>query len=755
MPFLALAFLTGIAFVMRGATLPSVLTLSGLALAAAAAWGWRARWLATLLAGIVAAALQGQVALEQDWPCDRDRERVGFIGTVIAPAEPGAGRVDFDVAPDAAARRYGLPQRVRLSWYEPTATPRPGDAWRLEVILRCRGSFQNPGGYDRELDLLRRGVGATGYVAGKADPELLARAAWQAPVQVARDWVATRIATATGGSRSTGVLQGLTVGLRGSIDPAIREAIVNTGTAHLIAISGMHVTAFALVALLVSRRVYAMAASPRMSAHWPWLQAVGVGAVTLGYGLLAGASLPTVRTVAMVAVAAVLRVARRPAGAAEVLGFSALLLAAVDPLGTTSAGFWLSFAAVAALLALLDPGAGPGRVLRTFARAQAAVTVVLAPVLVAAFGGVPWTAPLVNALAIPLFSLLVLPGTLLGMALLPAAPGPAERFWALFATALDRSWPALEWLAGLPGAVFRPPTAPAWLVVLATGCCLAAVMIPGRSARILAAITLAALALRPAPAPPYGGFELVVLDVGQGLAAVVHTAHRTLLFDTGPRWRSGSTAAAVTVTPYLHGRGIDHLDMLVVSHADADHAGGLEEVVSRFSPRWVLGSGLDRALGDEACRAGRRWEWDGVTFEVLHPADPRRATGNDGSCALRVSVPGAAALLLADPEAAAERDLLARNVAADVVIVPHHGSASSSSPAFVEAVGPRWALVSAGFGNRWGLPRPEVVARWRDAGAEVVTTAGGGALSLRLGPGGESGPLRRWRVEDARWWRRE
>ena len=747
----ALAFVGGVAIAFQCAALPAAPALAGMAAAAMTAWSARSPVVAGVFAGFVVACLQGLQGTADDWPCSRDRERVQFAGRVTSPGESRPGRVDLDLAPDAEARRRGLPKRIRVSWYEPTGTPWPGDRWNVSAVVRCRNGFANPGGFDRERDLLHRGYGATAYIAGDDAPAILDRQPWRTPVEAARAWVAARIAVATAGSNSTGVLQGLAVGLRGSIDAELREAFMNTGIAHLIAISGMHVTAFAIVTLWASRRAYGLLATPSWSARWPAWQAAGVCAMTAGYGLLAGNSLPTARTVAMVAIALALRVVRRPVATSPVLAASALLLSAADPLGSVSAGFWLSFAAVAALLALVRAGSGGWIVLRRFVRSQAAVTVVLAPVLVAAFGGVPLVGPVVNALAIPMFSILLLPGVLAGMALLPAWPGLSDGVWDLLAALLDRCWPALQWAASLPGGVLRPPRAPWWLVAIVLGTTLAAVALPGRAARWLAVVTLATLFWRPGSAPPSGAVELTVLDVGHGLAVVVQTAGRVLLFDTGPRWRGGGAAASVTVVPFLRHLGIRRVDTVIVSHQDSDHAGGLDVLAQAFRPAWVIGN---VAGADEPCRSGRRWSWDGVEFEILHPPRAAGFDGNDGSCAVLVRTRGFALLLLADPESRAEQAMQERGLRAEAVIVPHHGSATSSTAGLVRAISPRWALVSSGFGNRWGLPRPEVVARWRAAGAEVATTAAGGALSLRLGPDGHAGPLRQWRRDEPRWWRR-
>lgn len=307
--------------------LPSPAALVAMACAALASAGAGSRVLAAAMAGVVAVGLQAHVALKEDWPCSRDRETVSLAGQIVSPSEERPGRLDFDLAPDTEARSLGLPSRVRVTWYEPEARPRPGESWSFALRVRCRSGFANPGGFERELDLLRRGLGATGYVVAEPGPQRLADAPWSAPVERARAWVGERIGRAADGTRSSGVLQGLSVGLRGSIDPALGRAFVDSGTAHLIAISGTHVTAFAVVAIWLFRLGYRFVARPGLSGRWPSLQAGLVLGLTGAYGLLAGASLPTVRTVVMVALATALRAARRHALAPDLLAWSALLLA--------------------------------------------------------------------------------------------------------------------------------------------------------------------------------------------------------------------------------------------------------------------------------------------------------------------------------------------------------------------------------------------------------------------------------------------
>jgi len=750
----ALSLLAGIGATLVLEELPEWPVQAAVAVAGAGfASRARGRWLAWAAAGFVLACAQGQRLLATDWPCARDRERIEVSGRVASPAERREDRIDFDLSPDDASRRLGVPPRLRLSWYEPAAMPVPGETWRFDLRLRCRNGFANPGGYDRELALLRDGYGATGYLTGDAGRPL--GTGRRAPIEGARAWVARQIETAAGHTRAVGVMQGLAVGLRGSIPAELQDAFVATGTAHLIAISGMHVTAFALVVLLLSRLARRSFGGPRLSASWPALQSVLVVVVTAAYGWLAGASLPTLRTVTMVAIFAALRISRRFTDPSAGLAGAAVVMLAFDPLAVSSAGFWLSFAAVAALVALAAAPPGAAAFVRSFVRSQAAVTVMLIPVLAAAFGSISVVGPLANALAIPSFTLLLLPATLAGTALLPVWPAFAAGIWSTLGKALDLGCQGLLAMAAWPHATFSPPEPPGWLLAASLAAAALALVVPGPGCKWLGACVLGSLLLRPGPGPLHGDFDVVVLDVGHGLAAVVRTARHVLVFDTGPAWRSGGAAARFTLLPYLRSIGARAVDTVVLSHPDQDHVGGLDTLLQALPVGRVLGEkDPDIGIPVQPCVAGEAWDWDGVRFEVLHPPAGAALRDNDRSCALRVDSPAGAALLLADPERRAEQDMRGRDLSAEVVLVPHHGSASSSSPVLVSAVGAKVALVSNGFGNRWGLPREEVIHRWREAGARVLTTAQGGALTVRFRRGAAAPQVAAYRDQTRRWWRR-
>ena len=749
---IALAFAAGAGAVQW---LPALPPPAGLLLPAVAGLALARSWppAAAVLCGFVWTAAGASRLVAQDWPCARDREAMSLSADVIAPATVREGRVDFDVratgARDGSAPRGAL----RLSWYGATGVPLPGERWELTARLRCRHGFANAGAPARELDLLRQRIAATGYLTGGAEPLRSDEGPDGHPVERLRAGIAGTIGRAAHGGPSAAVLQGLSVGVRGSVPDALWEAFAVTGIAHLMAISGLHVTACALCVLILLRAVWRLPPCAR----WPRRIAAEmtlVVALTAAYALLAGASLPALRTLAMVGAVGLVRLLRRSVPVSRVLAFAAVLLIAADPLALSSAGFWLSFVATAALLTVLDAGPGVAERIRTFLRAQAAVTVLLAPVLALVFGRLSLIAAPVNALAIPLFCGLLLPAVLAVTCMTVVAPDTAEPLWRALAAALDPLWPALVELSRWPLASWSPAAPSLATCAVAGLVTLAACLLPGRGLACAAAAALVALAAGAADAPPRGAFRLDVLDVGQGLAAVVQTRRHVLVFDTGPRWRGGGEAARVTLRPHLRARGLRAVDLLVISHDDADHAGGAAALRQALPVRGVLaGPGPDDRRSHGTCRQDRRWQWDGVAFEVLHPPPGAGGSDNDRSCAMVVRGTGGAALLLADPEADAERQLATQGLAADVVLLPHHGSRSSSSAALVAAIGARLGIASAGFGNRWGMPHPEVVARWRAAGTTVLTTAEAGAVTVRIGARPGMLAVTTARGASRRWWR--
>jgi competence protein ComEC len=405
----------------------------------------------------------------------------------------------------------------------------------------------------------------------------------------------------------------------------------------------------------------------------------------------------------------------------------------IDPFAPLAAGAWLSFGAVAIILLAVAGRLQRDGPIAAFVRVQAAVTVGLIPLLVMAFGGISLLSPFANAIAIPLFTLLLVPVVLLGAFAASVWLPAGEWVLAVPVAVLQWTWPLLQWLSDRPLALwyFPEPSVPL-LCAIVVGTLL--LIMPGIwPTRVAGALLCLPMLFQRIPGPAVGNFELAMLDVGQGLAVVVRTQAHVLLYDTGPAFPSGRDAGELAVLPYLRYLGVRHVDALIISHGDLDHRGGANTVLAAMPVTWILAGPSVPPLSrpGEQCRRGQRWTWDGVQFEVLHPQRSSRASDNDSSCVLLVRSGAGSVLLAGDVEEGAESALIASGLPrVAAVVVPHHGSRTSSTAPFVAASHPALALVSAGYRNRWELPRPEVVERWRAVGARLLTTADSGAIEI-------------------------
>lgn len=702
-----------------------------------------------LFAGVAAGlALAGAAldrALDDRLAQDMAGNKVLVSGVVTERPRALPGRMVFTLAVESPAT---LPGRIRLSWYEAGARPAPGERWRFLARLRAPHGLVNPGGMDWEGWLLRQGVGATGYASGDSAGRRLSPAA---PFAAWRAAVAERIESVLEPGAPAAVVTAITVGFRGGLESALRDDLAATGTGHLLAISGLHVGLAAGVAGLLAGLAWRRLA-PRA---WPARDVAAIAAVLAAvvYGLAAGLPVSARRAVIMVSVAALALLLRRPGRPAPALAAALLVVLAHDPLAVLDPGLWLSFAAVATILAAVAGRcARPGRV-AALVRIQAALAVGLLGLGAAWFGRVSVVAPLANLVAVPWFSLFVVPPALLGLALHGPAPILADLCFVVAGRAVEVALPVLERLAAWPAASFRPMEPRPWAVLaalLGAAWCLLPRPGPGRAAA--AALVLPLLWWR-GPGLAEGEYEVHVLDVGQGLAVLIRTRGHAVLYDTGPVWPGGDAGQRV-VLPALGALGVKRLDVMVLSHGDADHAGGATSVLAAMpADRRIGGAGVT-SPGFESCHHGQRWTAGGVAFEILHPGAAAPASENDGSCVLLVSGPGGRTLLTGDLERSGERQLLrvAASLRAELVVAPHHGSRSSSTPSLVDASQPGWVAFAAGHGNRWGFPAGEVVARWRAAGALPLSTDRHGALVVRFGREG-AGAATTLRQADCRAWR--
>ena len=701
---------------------------------------------------------------------------------------------DGTATPPPAAGAPVVPSHVWLAWSgnqrddrAVAASPAPlqaGQRWRLPVRLRRPHGAMNPDGFDAELWLFDQGLRATGTVRGNGQ---LLDTSW-APIANARQWVRDRLllsGQARGDAVATGALAALAVGDQAAIDGPGWEVFRNTGVAHLMSISGLHIT---MLGWLGGAAVGALWRRSEGAALWlptPLAARWGGVAVAWLYALLAGWGVPAQRTVVMLAATALLRSVGLNWPASLVALAAMVPVTLLDPWALLQPGFWLSFAAVVLLMVSEparvagdggggaavagsagsmdgvdhrarsrqpEPGRTPSRVARGLARlaaaargagsrlaaelrggfrAQLVASIGLAPLTLVAFQQVSLVGLLANLVAEPWVTLVVTPLTLLGVALPP--------LWTLAALALKPLLWFLAWLARWPLASVHVATAPDW--ALAAGLAGGALLMLPLPWRVRAlGVTMLLPLLWPFVARPAAGrFELVAADIGQGTAVLVRTHGHLLLFDTGPRFGTDNDAGKRMLLPLMQARGEPRIDLLMLSHADADHVGGAQSIIDRM-PVLALRSSLPpnnplraNSLPHVACEAGQGWEWDGVRFAILHPfaSDYRAgAKTNSISCVLRVvGADGASALLTGDVEAPGEARLVARaradpaaGLRSDVLVVPHHGSHTSSTDAFLAAVRPAVAVIQVGYRSRYGHPAPEVVARYAAHGIPVVRT---------------------------------
>jgi len=713
---------------------------------------FRRKLLVALLLGMGWAWGHAHQQLADDLPSELEGRDLAVVGRIASLPQWRDVDPQFDVAV-VSSEESGVPRRLRLAWYDSDAQPQPGELWQFVVRLKRRNGFANPGGFDYEGLLFRSGVGATGYVREDERNRLLAPPGIHYPVLRARDWLATHIAEAAGNTPMLGILQGLAVGDTRAMLPAQWRVIGATGMTHLMAISGLHISMVAALAAWCGGSIVRWRGAQARSLTALHGQAIaGIGAA-LAYSLLAGMSVPTQRTLVMLCLFFAARLARRELNVANLLGIALIGVTLIDPFAPLAMGAWLSFGAVVVILFAVAGRLRRERAIANFFRVQWAVSCGLLPVLALGFGSFSLISPLANAIAVPFFSLLIVPLVLIGTLLAAIWMRSGEFVLGLTARVLEMAWPLFEWLSELPLAMWYLPHMP-WPHYVALACGAVSIVLPAPWPLRLAAVALCIPAITHRPATPErGNYTVAVLDVGQGLATVVRTRSHTLIYDTGPAFRTGRDTGELVVLPYLRNRGVRAVDRLIVSHGDLDHRGGMQSILTHLRTRAVsLGPSVVEMPGAERCRRGQRWVWDAVEFEVLHPDIETFASDNDTSCVLRIVGRGGATLLTGDIEEAGELTLIRASLPpAELVVIPHHGSRSSSTEGFVAATQATLAVVSAGYRNRWNFPKEDIVARWRAAGARVVSTIDSGAVEIEVTER-DGWRIQEYRCERRRYW---
>lgn len=731
------------------------------------------------LLGFCWAALVAHIALAPQLALDDEGLDVTLVGTIDSLPHRFEQGVRFNFAIEqVVGAPMKVPPRVSLAWYAglrdkgpAVGAVQPGERWQLTVRLQRPHGNANPFGFDYEVWLLEQGVRATGYVRAEGDSNRRLDSFVVSignVVELCRARLRERILRALPDKQYAGVIVALVVGDQRAIDQSDWAVFNRTGISHLISISGLHITMiaglFAMLASSLWRRSFFTRAQLPLLLPAQKVAALAGACVALLYVLLAGFGVPAQRTLYMLTVVAAALWLGRITNVSHVLCAALGVVVLLDPWAVLWPGFWLSFGAVAIILFATVGRVGAAKegiwnLVRLGAHTQYVVTLGLVPLTMLLFSQVSLVGPIANAVAIPLVSFVVTPMALAGSML----PAPLSgMLLGLAHGAVEALAELLGWLGASPLAVWSAPAPSPWVFCFALAGTFWMLAPRGWPLRWAGAIALLPMVTQLPAAPAAGQFAITAFDVGQGMALLVETRHHRLLYDTGPSYSPESNGGNRVILPYLKARGIGTLDGMIVSHSDSDHAGGAVTILEALPVGWVASSLLPghpavrKSAHHMRCAAGQRWHWDGVDFEMLHPAAAsyRHAhlKPNARSCTLRVSAGARSMLLAADIEAAQEAQLLVSapdKLRAEVLLAPHHGSGTSSTPDFLSAVRPSLAVFQVGHRNRYRHPKAEVYARYGALAIGRVRTDESGAVMLDFGA---ATGVREYRREHARYW---
>jgi competence protein ComEC len=671
---------------------------------------------------------------------DEKRVRFDFITRdgVYAESQSGTGsaitRDGVYAANLPGAGAPELPSKLRLNWYYPDHEIKAGQHWSFAVKLKRVHGNLNPGGFDYERWLFTEGVGATGYIRPNPQPVLLGRDSAWSSIAGWRQSITDQLSHTLSDSQSLALIKALTIGDGNSITQEQWEVFRKTGTIHLVVISGSHIGLVAGLVYFLALKLWAwtglLAWSPQKVA------AVSALAVAVFYSGLAGFSVPTQRSVVMLSIAMAAIILQRNSRPFNILAIALFAVLILDPLAVLSAGFWLSFLAVSLIVYAVAGRLGkPGYFWGTI-KVNWATSVGLSPLLLLFFQQVSLIAPLANLIAVPVISLLVVPLSLLAVIVMFISPLLAGKLFFLVDPILQGLWWLLVHLAEIPMASITHAPPSYWALLFAVPGVLLLLAPIGIPARWLSLVMFLPLVFTDAKQPETGGINMTLLDVGQGLSAVVQTANHLLVYDTGAKFSAQSDMGQSVLLPFLHSQGVANIDSLIVSHGDNDHIGGAASLMRGIPAEKVLTS-VPQRLSEYApieCTAGQSWLWDEVRFTVLAP---QRAfvSENDNSCVLKIQSEHGTVLLTGDIEAAAESWLVetyGEGLKANVLVAPHHGSKTSSTAGFLQAVQPGYVLIPAGYRNQFGHPHKDVLARYRQVNAKWLNSADSGAIAVNI-----------------------
>ncbi len=745
-----LSFLVGILSAQQLATLPGTTWLLT-ALVGLGVFITLRRWQGVFfLIGFLWAAAFASHRLDSRLPealAGRDIQIKGIIAD-LPKQESSHTRFNFTVT-EASDK---IPDLLRLTWYYPEQALKAGQEWAFTVRLRPPHGNFNPGGFDYERWLFVEGIGASGYIRAKPAPKQLTNGTPKLSLAAGRQYIAEQLDSLLANSPSLPMVKALTIGDGDSLTPEQWEVFRLTGTTHLMVISGSHIGLIAGLAYLLVVRLWARTG---ILAWSPQQIAASIAAITaILYAGLTGFSVPAQRAALMVAVAMLAIIQQRNSRPYPLLALALLAVLMIDPLVVLLPGFWLSFIAVSLIIYVLAGRLEKPRFIRGSLKINWVTSLGLTPLVLLFFQQVSLIAPLANLIAVPVIGLVVVPLALLATVVMFLSPLLATKLFFVVDIILDGLWRLLVQLTTLPLSTISHPQ-PSWWALAFALPGMAVLFAPkGMPARWLGLVMLFPLVFSASVRLNAGAFKLTLLDVGQGLSAVIKTANHVLVYDTGAKFSTTSDSGQSVIIPYLRSQDVDKIDTLIISHGDNDHIGGTDSLLKTIATNQVLTS-VPELLSQYApakCNSGQAWEWDNVRFSILSPRPNILMSENDNSCVLHVQGKHGSALLTGDIEVEAESwlvDTYQNKLKADILFAPHHGSQTSSTSRFLNTVKPKLVLIPAGYRNPFGHPHEDVLARYQSLHLNWLNSADEGAIDVDVS---QHLSVQSWRQHEGKHW---
>lgn len=639
--------------------------------------------------------------------------------------------------------------QIRLFWPKASKLLRDGDKVTVVVKLQPPWHLANPGGFDQQKQLFIEGIRATGKVIAMQSMLESEKGSLTRVRQALNQQMAILLVD----KPLLGVIQATTLGLYKNITPHQWQVFQITGTTHAIAISGLHIS---LVAILFGGIITLLVKQfPFLTLYYPakFYGAFAASLSATAYCAIAGFSIPTQRSLAMILVALYALVTRQKTMSWHLLALAWLGIGLIDPLATLQLGFWLSFGCVGALI-YGGTHASSSR-WRKWIMPQMIVFIGLLPMGVLFFHQASLLSPLANFIALPIINVLVIPPSLLGILLMRISIPLATLSLNLAHEALFFVWQILEKIADCPLGVWHAGEIPIFCCFLALVGIIILLTPRGFPAKQLGWFGLLPMICYHPPSIPFGECRVAVLDVGQGLAVVIQTRHHVLIYDAGPQYGTDHDAGKRVIKPYLRAQQIKKIDRIIISHGDLDHRAGLNSLQEMLQGEIFSSEPQRLSVPSKLCQDLIDWEWDGVQFTILNQKNAQAKNRNDRSCVLKVMTQKQSVLLTGDIEKGAEQLLLATQpklLPSSLIVVPHHGSLTSSSREFVKQVNAKYAVYPVGMGNHYGFPKSEILKRYAQQGSENIVVAYSGALIFELNNEDELTPPTRWRDTSLLYW---